>query len=175
MEQAVLVNEKDEEVGLEEKVSVHLDNGKLHRAFVAFIFNDKKEILIAQRSTEKMLWPLFWDSACASHPRKGESYEDAGERRLKEELGFYCELEAVDKFQYQEKYKDIGSENEVCTTLIGRYNGKIEPNKEEIAETRWISLKDLNEDIEKNSEKYAIWFKIALGRLIKQGVINKWM
>lgn len=175
MEQVILVNENDEEVGLEEKVTAHLDTGKLHRAFVVFIFNDKKETLIAKRSDGKMLWPLFWDSACVSHPRKDESYEKAGERRLAEELGFSCELEVVDKFQYQEKYKNIGSENEVCATLVGSYTGKIEPNKEEIADFKWISLKDLQEDINMNGEKYAIWFKIAFGRLIKQGVINKWM
>jgi isopentenyl-diphosphate delta-isomerase len=172
--QVILVSKNDEETGLAETVSAHLGEGKLHRAFVVFLVNDEGEFLIQKRSAKKMLWPLFWDVSCASHPLRGEGYKEAGERRLKEELGIKSSLEIADKFQYQENYLDIGSENEICTTLIGRYNGKVLPNNDEVAETKWISLKNLRDDMKINSDQYTIWLKIALDRLIKKGEIKKW-
>lgn len=171
MEQVVLVDEEDARVGLEEKVSAHMGEGKLHRAFTVFVSNKKGDFLICQRSKSKMLWPLIWDSACASHPMNEESYEDAGKRRLQEELGFTCRLELVDKFQYQVAYRKIGSENEICATLVGSYDGVIEPNSDEVASWRWIKRSDLEENISKDPDKFAPWFIIALKRLNRRG---KW-
>jgi isopentenyl-diphosphate delta-isomerase len=165
MDQVVIVNENDEEIGLKDKVEAHLGSGALHRAFVVIVFNSNGEILIHQRSAEKMLWPLVWDNACASHPQKGESYEAAGERRLTEELGFTCKLELVDKFEYHAMYKDVGAESELCATLIGKYDGEAKPNPAEIADWKWVSEEKLKEEMEKNSEIYTPWFIIALKRL----------
>ncbi len=173
MIEVVLVDERDNEIGLKEKVQAHLGEGSLHRAFTIFVFNDNGETLVTRRSASKMLWPLIWDSACASHPIKGETQEHAGQRRLTEELGFTCQLEAADRFQYKEKYKDIGSENEVCTTLVGEYNGEVHPVPSEVAEFKWLSIKDLKADMAKNPDEYAIWFIIAVDRLIEQGRIKQ--
>jgi len=173
MTEVVLVDNQDNEIGFKDKIAAHLGDGYLHRAYTILVFNDNSETLIAKRSAEKMLWPLFWDNTCASHPKKDESYEESGERRLTEELGFTCKLNVVDRFQYSEKYQDIGSENEVCTTLIGKYNGEVYPVPNEVAEYKWISIKDLKADMIINPSIYTIWFKIALDRLIKQGKINE--
>lgn len=173
MVKVVLVDSQDNEIGLKDKVEAHLGEGDLHRAFTAIVFNKKGETLIARRSADKMLWPLYWDNTCASHPLPGEGYVESGERRLSEELGFTCPLEAVDRFQYQEKFKDIGSENELCTTLVGEYDGEVYPVAEEVADYKWISIKDLKADMSDNPEKYTIWFRIALDRLIEQGRIRQ--
>jgi len=129
--------------------------------------------LTTRRSAEKMLWPLIWDSACASHPTKGESYEVAGGRRLNEELGFTCHLEIADHFKYMEKYKDIGSENELCVTLVGEYNGEVHPIPSEVTEYKWMKIGELKADMAANPDIYAVWFKIALSRLIEQGRIKQ--
>ena len=42
-EQVILVNEKDEQIGLMPKQEAH-EKAILHRAFSVFIFNDKNEI-----------------------------------------------------------------------------------------------------------------------------------
>ncbi|MCL5094008.1 MAG: isopentenyl-diphosphate Delta-isomerase [Patescibacteria group bacterium] len=168
MEQVVLVDKDDKEIGLEEKEKAHLGEGKLHRAFSIFIFNPKKELLITKRSSQKMLWPLFWDSACASHPLKGESQEKAGERRLKEELGFTCKLKEVDRFEYHALYEDIGSEYEICSVLIGFYDRNININPDEVAEYKWVDLKWINQEISSNKDKYTPWLIIAIERLKKK-------
>lgn len=168
----ILVDAQDNEIGVMEKVQAHLGEGTLHRAFSAIVFNSKGETLIAQRSAGKMLWPLYWDNTCASHPFPGEGIVESGERRLSEELGFTCPLKKVDVFQYQEKYLDVGAENELCATLIGEYNGAVNPVESEVVDYKWISIDDLKKDMLANPDKYTIWFKIAIDRLLEQGLIK---
>ncbi len=163
----MLVNEKDEVIGTEEKMKCHLGKGVLHRAFSVYIFNNKGEILIQQRSKEKPLWPLYWSNSCCSHPRPGESCVEAGERRLQEELGFSCPLKKIDNFLYQAKYKDIGWEREFLTIMYGFYQGEVKPAPREVNDWKWISPENLIKDMEKNPEKYTPWFKRGFKRYLK--------
>lgn len=168
MKKLLLVDKKDKVIGFETKEKCHQGKGILHRAFSVYIFNDKGQLLIQQRSKFKPLWPLYWWApTCCSHPRKGEEYIDAGERRLKEEFGFTCSLKMIDKFQYHAKYKDVGSENEMCAILIGRYNGKTKANSKEISDWKWVSVSKLQNDFKKNPDKYVLWLKTGLKRYLK--------
>ncbi len=167
MKKLLLVNEKDAVIGFESKEKCHQGKGILHRAFAIFVFNNKSQLLIQRRSRLKKLWPGYWENSCCSHPAKEETYVKAGERRLEEELGFSCSLKLIDKFQYQAPYKDIGSENEMCAILIGKYNGKIKPNPREVAAWKWIETKELKRDIKKNPDEYTPWLKIALKKISK--------
>ncbi len=168
MKKLLLVNEKDKVIGFETKEKCHQGKGVLHRAFSIYLFNNKGELLVQQRSKFKKLWPLYWSNSCCSHPRKDESYLKAGERRLKEELGFTCPLKMVDKFQYQAQYKNIGSENEICAVLVGEYNGNIKSNFKEIADWKWIEINKLKDDFKKKPDKYTPWFKIGLRKYLKK-------
>ncbi len=55
----------------------------------------------------------------ASHPRESETYVSSAERRMPEEIGINCKMNYVNKFEYHVPYKNVGSENEICGTLIG--------------------------------------------------------
>jgi len=162
MEKVILVDENDNQVGLEDKIKAHLGNGALHRAFSVFIFNNKKEILLQQRAKEKMLWPMYWTNTCCSHPRESEGYQEAGQRRLKEELGFTCNLKYIGKFQYQANYKDIGAENELCSVLVGEYEGEVNVDPKEVNDFKWIDFEELKKDVLENPDNYTPWFKIEL-------------
>ena len=167
MEQVILVDKNDNQIGLEDKVKAHLGKGMLHRAFTILVFNDKEQVLIQQRGEKKMLWPLIWETTCSSHPLPGEDYIKAGERRLSQELGFTCQLELIDKFTYQSLDGDKGAEYEVCALLKGRYNGNIGIDSQEIADYKWIGLAELKKEIEESPADYAPWLKIALERYEK--------
>src|ERR1700712_1529352 len=93
----VLVNEMDDEIGTMEKMEAHLQLN-LHRAFSIFIFNENGKILLQQRAFSKYHSGGLWTNTCCSHPRPGEETIDAAKRRLKEEMGFDCEL--VEKFHF---------------------------------------------------------------------------
>lgn len=160
-EKVVLVTEKDEVLGLMEKMQAH-ENGILHRAFSVFLYNSKGEMLLQKRAAEKYHSPNQWTNACCSHPRMEETYEQAAKRRIKEELGIDCELEEKFWFIYK---ADVGQnlwEHELDHVFVGNYEGEFNLNKEEVAEVRYISLENLNIELENNPEKFTEWFKIIL-------------
>ena len=167
-EPLILVDADDNILGYQDKLSCHFDDGVLHRAFSIFIFNSAGEVMMQKRSDQKMLWPMFWSNSCCSHPRKGESYEIATQRRLKEELGIETELKYLFKFQYQAKFKDVGSENELCSVYIGKSDEQISVNDNEIAEWKFFTIDELNQRLEKNSSAFTPWFKMEWERIQKE-------
>ena len=163
-EYVILVDQNDNPIGKEDKVKCHLPNGKLHRAFSALIFNGEGKLLLTKRSESKMLWPNDWDGTVASHPRESETYVSSAERRMPEEIGIDCKVSYVNKFEYHVPYKDIGSENEICGTLIGAIDSfdKSSLIKDEISEIKWISPDELKNELEQNMDVYCPWMVIAL-------------
>jgi len=163
-EYVILVDENDNPIGKEEKVKCHLPNGKLHRAFTALVFNNEGKLLLTKRSEGKMLWPNDWDGTVASHPRESETYVSSAERRMPEEIGIRCKMNYVNKFEYHVPYKDVGSENEICGTLIGTIDSFDESSmiKDEISEIKWINTDELKNELEQNRDAYCPWMVIAL-------------
>lgn len=161
----VLVDDDDEIVGYETKGNCHSNAGILHRAFSIFIFNDRNELLIQKRSGKKPLWPLYWSNSACSHPRKGEECGEAAERRLKEELGFSSNLEFLYKFKYQAGFGDAGSENELCYVFLGRFQGCVEPDPEEIADWKFVDLESLERDMRSAPERYTPWFRMEFAEI----------
>lgn len=161
MEKVVLVNNNDEILGEMEKQKAH-KLGVLHRAISIFIFNSKGEMLIQQRSQEKYHSPLLWTNACCSHPRINETYIDAANRRLFEELGFTTELKPIFNFIYK---ADVGNqliEHELDYVFKGVYDFEIPFNIHEVQQVKWISVQGLTDQIKKTPEEFTAWFKIIL-------------
>ncbi len=182
----MLVDENDNLIGTEEKVKCHLPDGKLHRAFTVLLFDKDGKLVLTRRAKEKMLWPGDWDGTFASHPRESETYVSSGERRMPEELGIEGQLDYLHKFEYHVPYKDVGSENEICGTLIGIIDKASEPKEieGEIDEIKWISAKELLSELKTNPQIYCPWMLIALELLDKseqsmlekhENVLSTWM
>jgi len=182
----ILVDENDNPIGSEEKVKCHLPNGKLHRAFTALLFDEDGRLVLTRRAKEKMLWPNDWDGTFASHPRESETYVSSGERRMPEELGINGTLDYLHKFEYHVPYKDVGSENEVCGTLIGIVDdsSQFKQIEGEIDEIKWISAQEMLSELKTNPKIYCPWMIIALELLDKSkkqmlekydGVLSTWM
>lgn len=185
-EYLILVDENDNPIGKEEKVKCHLPNGILHRAFTALLFDNDGRLALTKRANEKMLWPGDWDGTFASHPRESETYISSGERRMPEELGIKGKLDYLFKFEYHVPYKNIGSENEICGTLIGIVDepATLKLIEGEIEEIRWISAEEMFYELTKNPLKYCPWMIIALEFLEKseknslkkyENILSKWM
>jgi isopentenyl-diphosphate delta-isomerase len=86
-ELVVLVDQKDQKIGLMPKMEAH-EKACLHRAFSVFVMNDQGELLLQQRAASKYHSPLLWANTCCSHQRDGESNLAAGKRRLARGNGF---------------------------------------------------------------------------------------
>ncbi len=156
--------------GTADLLVAHSGEGMLHQAFSVYVFNLKRDsILIQLRSEKKMLWPLIWANTCCSHPYENEAAVVAGERRLGEELGFSCALIEGPSFVYRAVDPNgKGVEHEHVTILVGTVDPSIvvKPNPDEVADSRWITIKQLEEEMADKPEKYAPWFHLGLKELI---------
>ena len=158
-EMVVLVDEKDNQIGLMPKMEAH-EKAVLHRAFSVFVFNNKGELMLQQRAASKYHSPLLWTNTCCSHQRDGEGNLEAGKRRLQEEMGFTTELKEVFSFVYKAPFDNGLTEHELDHVMVGNYENEPNINKEEVEDFKWMQLEDVKEDIENNPFHYTEWFKI---------------
>lgn len=167
-EYIVLVDQHDRETGTAEKLAAH-ENNQLHRAFSVFIFRDapRREILLQQRADGKYHCPGLWTNTCCSHPHPGETVIAAGERRLQQELGFTTPLNDLGWFHYNVHFDNGLSENEIDHVLIGTIDDTvtIQPNPDEVQAIRWISIADLERELDASPALFTPWLRQALSFL----------
>jgi len=173
MEQVILVDELDNEVGVMEKILAH-KNALLHRAFSIFVFNEKGQLLLQRRALTKYHSPGLWTNTCCSHPRPNEITYDAANRRLKEEMGFECELAYQFNFVYKAELDQGLTEHEFDHVFFGMYNGAVNPNAEEVLDYKFVDVQEVLLDMDANPEKYTVWFKIIFNKVnqIRNGNSN---
>jgi isopentenyl-diphosphate delta-isomerase len=164
-EMVILVDSLDRQIGVEEKMKAHRE-GKLHRAFSVFVFNDKGEMLLQKRAPHKYHSGGLWTNACCSHPRPEEATEQAAVRRLQEEIGFVCELKKAFHFIYKAELDSGLIEHEFDHVFIGSYSGEIHPNISEVVDYRWLNAQDIKYELEHFPEKFTVWFKIMFEHVL---------
>ena len=163
-EYVILVDENDNELGVMEKMLAH-KKGLLHRAFSVFIFNDKEELLLQQRSVSKYHSGGLWTNTCCSHPRPNETIKDAAHRRLFEEMGISCELNIKTNFIDKTPFDKGLTEHELDYVLIGTTNQNPTINNEEVESYKWMLIEEIKKDVALNPNQYTSWFKIALEKV----------
>ncbi len=161
----ILVDSADRDVGFLSKEECHRGTGVLHRAFSVFLFDRDGRTLLQQRSSHKPLWPLYWSNSCCSHPRRGETVEEAAPRRVREELGVDCTLRYLYKFEYRAPFRDVGSEHELCHVYSGTLSGEPRANPDEIAAVRFVSAESLTREIAEHPENFTPWMKLEWERI----------
>ena len=163
MEQVILVDEQDNEIGAMEKMEAH-QKGLLHRAFSIVIFNSKGEMLLQQRAAEKYHSAGLWTNACCSHPRPGETIEAAGKRKLLQEMGFVCDLNYSHKFLYKVELENQLTEFEWDYVLVGFYDGIPAVNFSEAQAWKYESLDSIRNHVNQNPDLYTCWFRLMLNQ-----------
>lgn len=170
-EKVILVNEKNEQIGLMPKLEAH-EKAVLHRAFSVFVFNNKNQLMLQQRAHSKYHSPGLWTNTCCSHQRDGETNIQAGKRRLQEEMGFVTELTESISFIYKAPFDNGLTEHEFDHVLLGKYNDEPKINPEEVASWKWMSLEAVKQDIHNQPELYTAWFKIIFDKFYNHLNIN---
>lgn len=162
-EQVILVNERDEPIGLMPKMEAH-EKALLHRAFSVFILNSKNEVMLQQRAAGKYHSPLLWTNTTCSHQRDGESNIEAGTRRLREEMGFTVPLTELFSFIYKAPFDNGLTEHELDHVMIGHYEGEPNLNVEEAENWKWMGIEAIKDDMILYPEHYTIWFRIIFDK-----------
>jgi isopentenyl-diphosphate Delta-isomerase len=158
--EVILVDEENRETGVMEKLEAH-QKGLLHRAFSVFILNEKGEMLLQKRALQKYHSGGLWSNACCSHPAPRETTAAAASRRLEEEMGFTCELQEMDNILYRVEFENGLTEHEYDHLFLGYYDGKIAVNPEEVSEHKYVSIEEIDRQLEENKEQFSFWFQIA--------------
>ncbi len=167
-QKVVLVDENDREIGQEDKLAAHQNGAKLHRALSVLVFNGKGETMLQRRALTKYHTQGRWSNTCCSHPFPNESLIDAAHRRLKEEMGFDCELSEAFSFIYKAEVGNGLTEHELDHVFFGTYDGKPTLNPEEAMDYKWMSLGQLNEEFAKSPDNYTPWFPLMIDRVIEK-------
>ena len=115
-EPCLLVDTEDRVLGSASKRACHEVVGAtspLHRAFSLFVFNNRDELLLQQRSDTKITFPSLWTNTCCSHPlatpTEMEEVEQLGvrnaaQRRLELELGVPRSQARVEDIKFVTRY-----------------------------------------------------------------------
>ncbi|MFM7594770.1 MAG: isopentenyl-diphosphate Delta-isomerase [Flavobacteriales bacterium] len=158
IQEVILVNKNDEEIGTMEKMEAHLQ-GMLHRAFSVLIFNSKSQLLIHRRAFGKYHSEGLWTNTCCSHPLPGETIVEAANRRLVEEMGMKTSLAPLFSFIYRAELENNLVEHELDHVLIGFTNDEPHVNPDEVCDYKWMAMPEIEQDIENNPSEYTAWFK----------------
>lgn len=156
----VLVDGRDRRVGVAPKMAAHI-HGWRHRALSVFVFNDRRELLLQKRSPAKYHSGNLWSNTCCGHPRPGERIAQAAKRRLREEMGFECQLQRIGAIQYS---LDVGNglvEREYLHLFVGQWNGRPEPAADEVSQWRWCAPSAIDALIVTQSSRFTAWFPVV--------------
>ena len=146
-----------------EKLEAHV-KGLRHKAISVFVMRGDA-VLIQQRALGKYHTPGLWANTCCTHPDWQEDAARCATRRLAEELGITgLPLTHRDRIEYR---ADVGGgliEHEVVEVFVGEapVDMAIAPNPEEVMATRWVSLRDLIEEVAQHPDRFTPWLRIYL-------------
>lgn len=95
-----IVNEHDQVISQKYRSEIYEQQLSCFRVINAFLINHQKQVWIPRRTKHKKLFPLCLDASVGGHVMAGESYQQAFERELKEELNIdalHCKYEIIAK------------------------------------------------------------------------------
>ncbi|KAL9955940.1 hypothetical protein ACROYT_G037345 [Oculina patagonica] len=192
-EPLIMVDEYDCIRGYETKRDCHLkknilEYGMLHRAFSVFLFNKKGELLLQQRSNEKVTFPGYVTNSCCSHPLYNESEMEeynhigirrAAKRRLNYELGIpeseikLDDLKFLTRIHYKAASDKMWGEHEIDYVFFVQKDVTLQPRANEVKRCWYVSQTQVQELLQKSAEDPNVlvtpWFK-----MITQHFLYKW-
>jgi isopentenyl-diphosphate delta-isomerase len=164
----ILVDNRDAPIGTAEKLAAHRA-GRLHRAFSVFVLSPRGEVLLQRRAQGKYHSGGLWSNTCCSHPRPGESTVEAARRRLREEMGFDCDLETACSFVYRAEVGGGLVEHEYDHIFLGHWDGTPTPDPAEVEEWRWVPADELRRELRTRPGRFTYWFRVAMRELEDRG------
>ncbi|KAL6945004.1 isopentenyl-diphosphate delta-isomerase idi1 [Hanseniaspora vineae] len=197
-ENCIVLDYDDNAIGAGTKKLCHLmeniNKGLLHRAFSVFIFNDKNELLLQQRASEKITFPDLWTNTCCSHPlcvddeiglentlqSKIDGAKVAAVRKLDHELGIPQEetqakgqFHFLNRIHYMAPSNGPWGEHEIDYILFYKIKRgqdlTVEPNLNEVRDYKYVTAQELQKMFKDENIHFTPWFK-----LICESYLFKW-
>ena len=132
----------------------------IHRSAHLLLENSKGKILISKRSSNKKWYPNLY-AYSVSGVVADETYEDCIKKEMKEKIGILVSFKILFVYKYFDKF-----DRSFHALFYGKSDKKITSNKKEIGEIRWLTKKELKEDLTKNPNKYVPHVKFGLKKYL---------
>lgn len=131
----VIVDEKDKIIGYRSRYNCHHNPSLIHRSANVVLCNRKGQILLQKRSMQKDTYPGKYTISTSGHVGKGESYLQAAQRELKEELGV-----SVPNLTLTEVFISyMPNETEMVALLKGSHEGPFVFPEDEVEKVEFVS------------------------------------
>ena len=121
-----------------------------------------------QRAPGKYHSAGLWTNTCCSHPRPGETLDDAARRRLYEEMGLEAELQHRFHFIYQASFQNGLHEHELDHVFFGVTDRDPRPDPLEVVDFKWMEVEELNDGLVAHPEKFTAWLHDCWPRVIME-------
>ena len=150
-----VVNDADA-VTIQSMRSVVHERGLLHRGVHILLFTPDGNLLIQKRSANRRQYASLWDCSVSEHVKAGESYQEAAERGLLEELGITSvTLQPLVKYKMNYGQND----NEISVVFQGCTDStKVCPDPVEIDSVHWLSVDELKSMMDRENSEFSGWF-----------------
>lgn len=150
-----VVDNNDVIVGQDSKEN-KFAKGFISRNVAIFIVDGEGNLLITKRAPDKKTFPNRYDLAACGNVKAGESYFDAAEREVDEELSIKCELKLLKKIFNE--FKDGDKELRYFTGIfLGKFSGDVSLN-EELVELKRLSLEEVSKLVEQDESLFTPGF-----------------
>ena len=142
MEEVIVVNESDEQIGTMSKDEAHKD-GTPHRIAVTYVENESGQILVQVRMSGAL------DHSSAGHVHPGESYLDAAKRELGEELGITgVDLRKIGHGICKERFSHDGGMRTHVFDVFACAAEPVQLQKDEVKDAYWADPQNILKDME---------------------------
>ena len=141
------VDENNNKIDLLPKSEI-IKNNLWHRSVHLLLFNSKNQVLLQKRSSDKIIFPNLY-TASVSGAVEDETYDQAMEREMKEEIGISVPFKKL--FIYK-SITDVAKS--FRTVYFAQSDKKVTVDKREAQSYKWITLPELKKDINENPDKY---------------------
>lgn len=163
-EQFQTYDERGTPLGLVARSEVHR-LGLWHCAANVLLFDPGGRLYIQRRAAGKDVWPNAWDISVGEHLQPGESFIDAAQRGLAEELAVYdvdlTPLGEMVRAQIEMPELQI-RDFEMQQSFRGNYDGPVTPDPVEVAAVELIGLDALADAIAARPDDFTPWLRSRL-------------
>jgi len=153
------VDKGDRVLGAISRKEAHSGSKKIHRSVGIFLLSDSKGMFFQQRSSRKDVDPGKWSYSVGGHVTYGETYLEATNRELQEEIGIDRANSIVELGKF---LIETDREREFTTffKLIVPESVILKFDREEISQTKWVPLNEIARFT--SNHPFSSWGTIAL-------------
>ena len=161
MEIFEIFDENNQLIGTAPRNEVH-QKGLFHRAVDVFVINSKGQVLLTKRALNKDTSPGQWGVSVGEHLQPRESYEEAARRGLQEELGIQVPVRELRGPKFIKVVHPDGKlDNEFDSLFVAQSDGPFQLDSEEVAEYRFMEVKDIEAALQKGTMVFTQFFKVV--------------